>query len=45
MYVSPVLVGVFGTLIFEAILMTIVVVVALQRGHEEDEDNDNQSNE
>ena len=45
MYVSPVLVGVFGTLIFEAILMTIVVVVALQRGHEEDEDTDNQGDE
>lgn len=44
MYVNPVIVGVFGTLIFEAILMTIVVVVSLQRGHE-DEDNDNQSNE
>ncbi len=45
MYVSPVLVGVFGTLIFEAILMTIVVVVALQRGHEEDEDNNDTGNE
>lgn len=44
MYVSPVLVGVFGTLIFEALLMTIVVFVSLQRGHEDD-DSDNQGNE
>ena len=44
MYVNPVLVGVFGTLIFEAILMTIVVVVSLQRGHE-DEDNNDTGNE
>lgn len=44
MYVNPVIVGVFGTLIFEAILMTIFVIVSVKRGRN-NEDSDDTSNE